>query len=601
MSETAKIELRRPVGGNRNHSAIVLALLAGVGLTALAYITVWERGFYSDDYSNRTQVVDVTTGVERPIWSPQAIPDFPVRALAWAINRQLAVWLPTHEFPIRLWLAIGAGINALLLGSLVTRLLASPLAGVVAGWLFVAPFAAMEAVLWAGAASYIVAGGIVLLALHFLLNATTWESRVASAFMAFLAVALVLFSLIFFEQPATMLALAPFALALIAMRRPTPATAWKRLLILLAVIFVAAGAYGFAFYRNTQMITTRGALDLNPMRIIERCDGFLSRLHWMTLSSWGRGLTRDALWAGFDVVTQRPIGILLVAISGIFLLLSVGYWRQEGGREEPRGWSRFFVALLGAAAVFYASVWIPAVLVQGQILEYRMLYYPYLALCFGVGTIAWGATRILRRLAPERFALAFAGVLSLVSAIAMVGYSQAFAARNALDTAQRDAIMTAFPSDRIPANAVLAPLITDGRLFGRDDAINMLFCGAYEARWCARATLHTAYRRDDFDVLTLNRWTGLTIADAGNPGELMIQGERVAVDRLLPFIYRAGLVTPVSRVTLTSAGAEARVVEFPLAARFKDHGAARITLPLGTAAHAFSIEDETTKSTAPGE
>lgn len=584
-------DIAPPTIGQPNRLALALAILAGAALTALAYLTVWERGFYSDDYSNRTQVVDVVSGALSPIWAPSSIPGFPVRALAWASNRQLAVWLPEHEFLIRVVLAIGAGLTSLLLAALVTRLLASPLAGVVAGWLFVAPFAAQEAVLWAGAVSYIVAAAIVLTAIHLLLNALTWRGLKSSAAMAILGVALILFSLIFFEQPATLLAVLPFGLALMALRREAAPTAWRRLALILTSIFIAAGAYAFAFYRNTHMLTSRGAaLDLNPARILQRCDEFLERLHWMTLSSWGRGLTRDALWAGLDVVTQRPIGVILLALAVLLLACSVASWRLEGGREEPRGWSRFFVALAASAAVFYAAVWIPAVLVQGQILEYRMLYYPYAGICLGVATVAWGVTRRLQRLAMERMALAVSAALALTSAIAMVGYAEAFARRAALDRAQCDAIVACFPSEAIPPGAVLLPLITDGRLFGREDAINLLFCGAYEARWCARATLHVAYRRDDFDVLTLNRWTGITISPGPTPQQWIVQGEAVPVDRLLPFIYRDGLVTPVARISLTRGDQPALVARFPLA---EGRGATvAVTLPAGQAAHSLTIESD---------
>ena len=105
----------------------------------LGYMLVWQRGMYMDDYFfqrrfetkvNEQSFPELLAGYYR----------FPTRFFSRNVALFSSGWLPTHERRVRLISALANGVNALLLGWLTYRLLASRAAGVISGWLYLMPF-----------------------------------------------------------------------------------------------------------------------------------------------------------------------------------------------------------------------------------------------------------------------------------------------------------------------------------------------------------------------------------------------------------------------------------------------------------------------------
>jgi hypothetical protein len=143
---------------------------AAVCLVA-GYLAAWQRGLYMDDYTHKLMAVDPLTGNWIMPWDIDLYMPFPVRTLTVVIHAYILGILSTGEFWVRVASAIGVGVNALLLGILVYRIVGSRMAAVVAGWLFLMQFYAQEAVLWASAAGYVLGCGLTLVFLHAYLTA----------------------------------------------------------------------------------------------------------------------------------------------------------------------------------------------------------------------------------------------------------------------------------------------------------------------------------------------------------------------------------------------------------------------------------------------
>jgi len=354
----------------------------------LGYMLVWQRGFYMDDYSLRLLAIDVLTGQWRPMWSLSRIRTFPVRILTWMVATSFAGLLPAHEFFVRAVSTLGIGVNALLLGWLIYRILGSRLAAVVSGWLFLMPIYAQEAVLWVSAVAHVFAAGFALLFLHLFWSALTQSQRagrwITLGTLAFAT------SLLFIEQFIFAAGLVPIFGLTIAARRQT-ASCWallrRSLYVLIGPLAVAAVFY-VLLYSNSPLVDSRGGLDLSLAGIVERSLGYSKRLAWMTMSeNWGQRLTSDAFGIGIAVLLRSWKGMALSLAASVSLLLTVLAWRTGEREYLPR--YRVGLMVFWAGVIwFVVSLLFPGVLVKGQILEYRQLYFPTAGA--GVGA-AWGA------------------------------------------------------------------------------------------------------------------------------------------------------------------------------------------------------------------
>jgi len=544
-------------------------LLTGLVCLILGYMLVWQRGLYVDDYTHKSRVSELLSGGWNSIWG---IVEFPSpRPLGLAVDRVFAALLPAHEFPVRAAAAFLVGVNALLLGSLVYRVLRSRLAAVVAGWLFLMPVYAQEALLWASSVAYVFAGGLTLLFLH-----ATWlmlARREPKRFPMLLAAASFGAALLFSEAFVCGLGLVP-ALALTAAfqrQRGERLDLGRQCVYALVCPLASAGLIYLALYRRSQstLITGRGGLDPALLGIIQRSVDWVQRLVWMTApSSWGQGVVSDALGIGVSVLASSWIAAVLAGAAAVLLVLTVLSWQEAPGEYGPP-YRVGLLMLLAGAAVFVATLLFPGVLVRGQMLEYRLLYFPSAAASIAAGTLFWMLAKRVPRPVAGRVLLAAAGGLMILTTVTVLGFARSYAARYELDQRQVSAIVRALPAGNLPQDAVIVPFDNDEQLFPGRDYISRLLVGVFETPWSASAVLQAAYSRADFRVITANRWTGMHFGyEEGSDhlsGRLTIQGQVVPIDRTVLVTYRAGSAFPVESLTVQAADGSQHTVRFPIA------------------------------------
>jgi hypothetical protein len=558
-------------------------LFTTVVCLALGYLLVWHRGFYFDDYANYAHLA--TRPILNAVLNSPFFP-FPVRTLHLTLNLG-AVWLLSgHELLVRLLTALGAGINALLLGWLVYRLLGSRLASVISGWLFLMPFYAQEAVLWTSATGYILAVGLGLSLLH-----TFWSTfdrgQITGRWLALGLISFVL-TLLTIETALWSVAFIPIFGLMAAVRHNSWKLIKQSLFIFLWLVGLTILFFNL-FYRSPDIVTERGELDLSLFNTVERSQEYFSRLFWMTLSSdWGWPLMSESFELGLATVFQSWMGVTLFAAAFIVLSLTVLTWSRDT-REYLFGYGAGFI--LGGAGIlwFVVALLFPAVLIGGQILEYRMLYVPSAGASITVGTLVWLITkRLSRQLWPKVFILVI-GLILILSAVFMIGFARIYAARFSLDQQQLAAMVRGIPSERLPKNSILIPYNNDENLFGNNDTISMFPFGVLETG-AAESALQIAYSRDDLLAFTSNRWEEMQLEYAckQEPSSNFLNIQTgygaidVPIDQIVMFSYEADEVIVVENLILADIANSSCTIHFPIAEELRRHNTPTTDLVVST-------------------
>lgn len=237
-------------------------LLIGAACLWLAYLLVWQRGLYLDDYSLKSIAVNLITDERKPIVDFRSNPNFPARLFTWIVLPQIAALVPEYELIARILMALFTGINALLLGRLIYEMLDSRIAGIIAGWGFlVHPH--NEVPFWIGAGGYLLATMLTLVSLIALWRSMGHSKRPYLWILT--SVIALLFSYTFSENGVAMLILPPM-FALVAILRQ-PRAMWRllgRTIGIMAGLLVANVIYLIVIANNSAVIQNRAGLDLNP-------------------------------------------------------------------------------------------------------------------------------------------------------------------------------------------------------------------------------------------------------------------------------------------------------------------------------------------------
>jgi hypothetical protein len=517
-------------------------LLVLVPALLLAYLVVWQRGLYADDYAVRTWVVDPATGGWRPLLDPARHPFFPVRPIGHELDALLAALLLVNEPALRVLAALGAGANALLLAALARRLTGSPLAAAVSGWLFAVPLFAFEAVLWTvGNAHYVFPTTLALLSLHAYGRAVAdpvapgrWTALATVAFAA--AVASI-------EQFAVVVFLVPL-LPGGPPDEPRRIRVRRRLAVLAPAALVALAVFGL-FAGGNRLTAARGGIDANPFHVVQRLPEYAARFWLLTLSpEWGLRLAREAWARGAAVVgsSGAALGALAVTFAGLLVLASGWRGERSAGERADRAVAR----TLALGLLWLASAYVfPSILIREQASPSRLLYFPIAGASLALGAAARLATP--RRRGAERVVLVACAAVLAASAVGMLGYASAYAERSRLDRRQIAAFRRAVPAALLPPDVWLVPVATEERLSGTEEATSRLLSGVFETSWSAAAAIELEYRRTDIHAVAGSRWSPARFAvGAGGDGtELRVQNVAVPLERALVFTYQGGAVLPI--------------------------------------------------------
>lgn len=525
--------------------------IAVTALLLLAYITIWERSLYFDDY---VHILGRTI-------------TFPARPLAEVMRVFMLYTLPdTPAFLIALRVTITAliGLTSLLLGWLVLRLSHSRFAALVTLFLSLAPVHASQGIVYLSAiASYVPSVTTLLGAWHFYLTFLDSEAR-QRRWLA-LTLVLIFFSSLFIEN-AALLGLAGLPFLYLFRWQRNLHRSWFAVMgdlalpLALGVVIVLA-SFGGQYVNNTRMQGQfeygRGGLNLSIEQVASRGSEYIERFLWMVASpDWGQRLIGDAISFGWRTVSSS-------AISAILLIVSIGtvHISADGFIDRIRSPRPYLLIAFGLFWLVF-SMLLPGILLANQILEYRMLYLPYLGLCVAVGALA--AVIHIRRWIGQLIIL-IAGLTTVVSAVGVVGFARAYEVRYAADRILVDDFARQLPFRSIdPQSVYLVPYQIDYDLPDVGTALNREVLNVFEAAWTFKAALIPYFdAADALKVIASNRWRPLTIApDPADPIRLLIAGFSVPTDQLILFTVQDDRIKFIRNLTFGSSTGEPRL--YPL-------------------------------------
>lgn len=467
--------------------------LAAAGSAAvLAYLVVWQRGFYFDDYWMHASPVSLTvlsfTGSRF------------VNALFGTAVMDL---MPNAEWLMRAIFALLCGVNAALLAGLVRRLSASTLAGVIAAWLVVVPVMSAESALYSSAAvGYLPMTLFGLLALHCWLTGFGRAGRwawIGGGVLALIAA----FNGV--EQIIGVL----LALPLIALigEAGSPRTAGARVGLKVAVIYGALGAalagHYVLYYQNIPNFSTfRGDVSLSAGELIDRFFTLYVQeyRHFAFLYPPTAPIFGDALAVGSHTILQSAAGML--ALLATIVMVSATVWTLAGG-GTPRmmAWRRCLALLLIGLVWFIGTLTLPSIVLSRAALTWRLTYLPTFGLALMIGAAAAQTAGWIGRRWAVRAALAAAGVVLIVFAASMAGFARMYQARYERDLRQFDAFTRAFPASMVSTTRVFVPYALDERLFEGEPALNGILRGVFQNNPAALGNLGAAYPNGGYRVL----------------------------------------------------------------------------------------------------
>jgi hypothetical protein len=471
------------------------------------------------------------------------------------------------------------GANASLLSWMIYRILRSRLAALIGGWLFLCPFYAQEATLWASASAYLVAAGLVLFSLHCFLTALFSKRATLSIVLGLLAVVISLFIL---EQPVVSLVSLPLLALCIGMqRKPRDYLRLAKNCGKLLGLIVCVIAIVFLFiYRSGQapQVTARGGFVTNPVQILKKCCEFTQRLHWMILSQWGRGLTSDAFRLGVRVQLTNAFASSLLAIAIVCVSLLSAAWRPRKVEYDVPA-SIGFLLLTASIAGMLITMWFPGTLVQGQILEFRMLYIPGAFFTMAIAVTYWLLVKLLSGYRYENMVIALCGLATWASATCMIGYASAFSMRSRVDSIQLNAIKQILSVAPLPSDTTII-------CFGQEEGIgtdyrhiSSLLVGVLETPWSAHTELSRLLCRRDFHVVITHRWSGMIFQPTvrnGAPPMLRINGTAIQTERSIIVVYQKKRAFVIKELIIELRDGPPCVFKFPIAEALSCRGAPAI-------------------------
>lgn len=549
----------------------------------ISYLVVWERGLYLDDYSFKVNAVDPFSGAITPLLN---LPNdhFPMRILASLVAAKSALWISDYEFWIRLFTAVLSGINSLLLGVLVCRILRSKFAGVISGWLFLAPIFSGEAVLWISTIAYVISSGFALTSINLAQLASTKEQdKWKYIILAALFLTMMMFS---FEGCMSAIGIIILISFITAYQSNKTIFDSLRLTFLNSILLVIIFGLLIIILRQSPLLSNRGGIETSFPFLIDKIASFYNRIVWMTVSEdWGLNLLMESFINGYATLTSSFWGLSLFSGAVIMLITTILTWDDKALKASPQYRIGVLVLFTGILWIIF-SILIPGVFSKGQIVEYRMLYFPTAGFSVTVSAVFWLISRSLGfNKIFDKVVIGVIGLTVLLNSITMLGYCQLFAERNKLDQNQISAVKELLPSGYdLPSNVTIVLYKFDENInFKYDSHIssNKLLFGVFETDWTAAEVLKAVYKSRDLSVITQNRWSSWKFdydlrSHADKP--LEINGKFLPPETVLFITYYGGKAYLVNQLIFNSQEKEPKAVSFPLAEKFHLLGAPIISI-----------------------
>jgi hypothetical protein len=527
-------------------------------LATVLFSDGFRYGLYVDDYSHKEWAFDLDQGR----WQPRLELEQPyLRPIGQVIVFNLANALPDQELLVRLlWAGIHLG-NVLLAASFAYRLTKSPLVLVVTGGFLLFPIPAHEALFWhSGAASALLGTIVALISMHLLLRAVsanrTWK--------CYAALGLVVYGLIpqFYEQAAACLAILPL---LVLVEQPISK---KRILRASLIFLVAVGLlylHWFFILQHSRQITVRG-VELSSLNALlsEHWPRMLEAISWKLHRAYGLPGFVSAWELGIRRVLALPPTVLAVPLAAIGATAAVAIARHQERQRRSR--LRRTLVLLMVGCVWYYSAFVPALITRDQIVQSRMLYYPWVGLSYVFSAGVALLTTKLHRYASIALAVLL-GCLFALQIPVMAGFGQVYRLRYEHDQRQLTAMASAV--SHLPAGPVfLLPWQLDENFVPGHESLERLFFGVFETDWSAASSMRMLYRKPEVKAAAGSRWTNLTfegVRGEGAEAELIINDRTLPANQTLAFSYRDGQVVLYDQFIVKNPDGHIAVIELPLA------------------------------------
>jgi hypothetical protein len=545
-----------------------------ISCAALAYLLVWRRGQYLDDYWVYRYPIHLS---------------LEARGLGAVVNELLARLLHSNEALGRVVSAATMATNSLLLGWLIKRLSGSWPAGLAAGWLLISPVWAFEGALWAAAFSYLFSTIFLLLHLNAAWGVISGKSR-ARRMLALGAASLTLAAAVWMlEVPAVAALTAPPFWMLVAWRRqilPLRAVIRRGFVMICSTLIIVAGFV--SLYTRAGNGSGHSTANVDTHDLVARSIGYLQRADWLTISpAWGRSVFKSALVDGWHTAASSASGQLLMGLVLASLLAAAAVLRN---RRAPK--IRLDIALILVAwglSMATLTMLLPAVLITNVQVEYRLLYIPGIGLCVAVGVaLSLIATRAFGRAAIVVLVMVV-GMAMVTASVAMVGAADAYAGRGQLDAAEAAAFRRALPMGQLPAEVVLVPVDTEPQQ--RSTTFGMMLIGLFNHPFVGRGVIDPLYPNTKFQWVDMNYWSGIAFDRTDTGGLVEAGGVPLSPDRSVVFTYRDGKIVLIDAITLDSTDGTRTSYAFSLARRLNQGRRVAVTVLRGAAVLSLPTPD----------
>jgi hypothetical protein len=466
-------------------------LIIGLACLLLAYLLVWQRGFYIDDWHIGLRARDHQT-LE---WLPINLSDRErrERVLTHAFIPYLIALMWTDEFLVRSLIASGVGVNAFLLGWLVYRMVHSRLPAIVTGWLFLVPVYT-DIPLWASAAAGLFTNGLTLLMLHAIWSALAVDSP---RYIWFLIGGLMLVTLMWGEPTVGIISVIPIMGVLYLTQRPE--VKWRMVAYRTTLAFIAPTIvvvlYTLLLLITRSPLVEKRGITTDMTLIVQRTYEWSRLLYRFIFDPTGRSHFVALSYAiGLDHVLSSRFGIILLLSISVILVLTVVSWRIDHQFSKV---SEILLVLALGIVWFLTLSYVPYVFVPRQVFEVRFLYFSLPGASIATGALAALTVSLIRLRRMQQMLLAGCGALLIILSVCMVGYAQVYKARYEHDMDMIKTLARLVPSEALNERPQFIPqfipVSLDYSLSGKERLLTELIASALEYEYIASCRLLTVY------------------------------------------------------------------------------------------------------------
>lgn len=563
----------------RSRALFAFLTISSIVLSIIVYFSSFPRGLYMDDYANLTSVINPVTSKYIPLFDVP-VSSFPARYFGLITTYILTALASENEWLTRLLMCFGVVLLALVSAALTYRITRSKLSGLITGALLIVPAIGYEATLWIGASAYIfgIISGVFFL--HAVWGAVSSEEmRVKNHLAVFFSY---IVALLYGEWLISVLFIAYLFPFLASFQKHERIYASKdylfRTLFIIGLTLVPSVILYITSYRNG-LAKARGGLALSPDQVLVRATQFIEGIYRLFLSpDWGGVLQKEVIYLGLDTLkTNFVTGSSIFLIFSVLFLITLFSGITNNYEKPPYGISIFILSFVLWSVI---ALLIPAILVNGQIIEYRMFYLPFVAISIAIGMLSalFSSPKKRKNIRFRQLSLVVVFFIVIYNILGTLGYSRTFELRHQLDEAQIMSISKHVPGISLTQKPPVFFVIRDREKHPVDYApkLSFLLFGVFETPWSAKSSLEKEYRRNDIQAITVNKWVLMNINTTKDTegNEIMdVNGQKASVSDLILIDIVGEEARLIDSVSIIEINGIKKTIALPMAQVLRARGA----------------------------